>query len=208
MPRSAISKLEQELFDKAVQANAHANKYSKVAKAFRELDRGLANANLHRIPVTPDGDCQWGALVKAQRLQGYSTPGRGALKLLVRQFMLDNREHYDEFIAADLGEQDTDEFFERLQVPGALGGEWGCESTLAAFSDSTGFGIRLLDIHEGNLRDTLMNPNGVLCTQWQLGDPIEYLTLCTVRGLHYDAVGEGQAVLALTEPRSSERGSF
>ena len=54
MPRSAISKLEQELFDKAVQANAHANKYSKVAKAFRELDRGLANANLHRIPVTPD----------------------------------------------------------------------------------------------------------------------------------------------------------
>ena len=145
---------------------------------------------------------------RATRLQGYSTPGRGALKLLVRQFMLDNREHYDEFIAADLGEQDTDEFFERLQVPGALGGEWGCESTLAAFSDSTGFGIRLLDIHEGNLRDTLMNPNGVLCTQWQLGDPIEYLTLCTVRGLHYDAVGEGQAVLALTEPRSSERGSF
>ena len=42
--------------------------------------------------------------------------------------MLDNREHYDEFIAADLGEQDTDEFFERLQVPGALGGEWGAKA--------------------------------------------------------------------------------
>lgn len=71
-----------------------------------------------------------------------------------------------------------------IREGGALGGDL----TLQAFCDQSGFGVRVWDCHLGKLRTSKKLPNYEICHYAK--EELVFLDVCTIRGVHYDAVGD------------------
>ena len=91
-----------------------------VKESYKELDDKLNEVGKQRLQCKPYGGCQRGALVRARRVAGWRIQSRGALKQLVRNWLIQHNDEYILIIVADSGKV-VEVFLDGLAIRGAAG---------------------------------------------------------------------------------------